>query len=460
MSNPRPRLLSILVALAACSDAPAPDASPDACTAYAQVLCERKEACGPGWFSVDYGTRDECEQREAAACTSRRDADGSGLTAEVLDTCRTTLADATCTTVLDDDLVRCTARGTRPDHGACLYGDQCAGGDCNFELNSNLCGTCRSLGANGDACSPDPDDGASCEPGLACFPDGICKPAPISLAGETCDPTTMRRCATTLFCNAAFVCVPQLAEDEPCTELLGECDVAQRLFCDPALGRCRPVLVHGEGEYCLPIGEPDGGVCGQGLYLDGELVCRARLGEGATCDPRIGGCEPGLACTADGVCVAVSDLTCAGGTIDPGDGGAGGDEFAFDIPPSSTLEIDCANATATLSYTARYWNPLETEKEALVEDANVMLGTLTLSFAVTPPTSGPVAPHTAIAVRHAGTQPVPADACDLCTLPQAALTAVITVDGLVKTFTTQATVACTLDSARARRIHAVRALTP
>ena len=450
MSNSRTHVLSTLVALAACSESPAPDASPDACGAYAQVLCERKEACGPGWFQVEYGTRDGCEQVEATACASRRDAIASGLTAAVLDACRATLVDATCTTVLDPDLVRCTARGAHADHDACLYSDQCAGGDCYFELNSNLCGSCRSLGAKGDASSPDPDAAASCAPGLACFPDGTCREAPISLAGETCDPASMRRCASTLFCNAAFVCVPQLAEGEPCRELLNECDVTQRLFCDPALDRCRPIPLHGAGEYCPPIGVPDGGVCGHGLYIDGDLMCQPVLGEGAACDPRSPGCGPGLACTADRTCVALSDLTCAGGTIDPGDDGGGGDDFLFDIS-FATLELDCEAETATLSYNARYWNPLETTKEAIVEGADVMLGNLALSFKIIPATSGPVAPNTAVGVVHRGTRLVPGGACDMCNLPQADLTAAIAVDGLVKTFTRPAAVACTLDGPTAAK---------
>lgn len=440
------RCAVISIVMLACSDPSPPDGpgTPDACVRYARTTCERRQACGAGWFELEHGTRAACEEHVARACVERRDAADSGLTAEILDGCTEELAAATCVTVLDPDLSRCRSRGARADQRACLHDDQCAGGDCHRELNSNLCGSCRSLGDVGAACSPDPDDGESCAEGLHCMGSpGTCQPAPISLEGETCAASSFRRCASTLFCNARDVCVRPLAADAACTELLGECDIAQRLFCDPEVKRCRTIPIHRAGESCIPVGEPGGALCGSGLSCGADFICAAPLALGAACDDSAA-CGPGLGCASTNTCVALSDLTCAGGAIDPGDGGGGGPRFAFDIP-NATLAIDCTASTGTLEYVARYHNQLPQAHEARVEGVTVSIGGGPgLVFAITPNTSGSVAAGTAIAVNHAGSGAVPDDICLTCPA-LADLEVVISVEGVGQAFTTQMPVTCTLD---------------
>lgn len=438
-------VLLCIASIAACSSSSGEkDATPDVCDEYARTLCARKQACAPGLFEINYAALQQCEDEQTAECKSRRDAESSGLSEEILAECRTELAEASCVTVMDPELGRCRARGTRPDDGACLYDEQCAGGNCYRELNSNLCGTCRSLGQEGDACSPDDDDGALCGPGLQC--DGVpgtCRPAPISLEGETCDPSTFRRCASSLYCNAQYTCVPLLPADAPCVDL-AECDFMQGLSCDLSVGRCREFPIKGAGESCFP--PPNGvAVCGPGLACGADFICVPYLGLGEACAPS-SICGPGLGCAASGTCVALSDLTCAGGTTDPGDpggGGGGGASFSMDIP-HATIALDCTAETATLTYVARYRNGLAIPQEARVDLVTASLsGGLDLDFTVSPGTSGEVAPQTAIPVTHTGSRTITAAACEACNQP-ATLTVVVSVDETSSTYVTEASVACAL----------------
>jgi hypothetical protein len=444
-----------VLALVACSGSStnSPDASPDAggaasCAEYAEVTCARRLECAAGAFALEWGTAERCEAAAQEDCESRRDAVGSGLTAAVIAECATELESASCVVVKDYELARCLARGSLADETACLYDEQCAGGNCYRVLNSNWCGVCKTLGDVGDECALDPDDGLSCAPGLICTVAGVCEEGGPALEGESCAPETLRRCATSFRCGAGYVCVPLLPADAACEDLF-DCDIHQGLFCDPEVDRCRPLPVSTDGA-CLPIGAPGGAICPVGQYCDGTFQCQTFQIEGGECDdyrqePR---CESGYACAATATCVAVAELTCAGGDVDPGDETPNNDPFVFDIPDGASVVLDCAASTATATYVGRYANDTGVPAEARVVSAVVTLGgAVALDLAVTPISSGPVG-ETAVGVTHTGTlSPLPAGACDHCDDGEATLEVVVDFDGFGLSFSTVATLACSLDRA-------------
>lgn len=450
-------LLALLAAaVAACSGsdtAPPPDTTPGAdCEAYAATWCERRLACGAGAFEAGYRSVAECETQQTAACTDRRDATGSGLTAAVLAACTADLAAASCTTVLDYEASRCLVRGSLADEAACLVDDQCAGGDCRLTYNADDCGRCMTLAKAGDSCTQDPDEEEQviCGPGLQCI-NGICKSAPLSGLGETCEPSSFRRCLGNLYCDPSFVCVEPLAEGAACTELLGECNIAQNLFCDPEGLVCRKAPMHDVGGTCYPIGTPGGAGCGPGAWCGPGFICKAFVEAGGACDLDAF-CNVNLACAANGTCVDVSELTCAGGTVDPGDKPVDTRPLTFDIPPAGvSVSLDCldpAAATAALEYTARYKNETEAPLQGRVESSRVKLPTgLELAFDVVPISTGVLQPDLGVAVTHIALRPVPAAACDACNAPPtqtAGLKVEVSALGIVATYVSEGTIQCPL----------------
>lgn len=204
--------------------------------------------------------------------------DGSTRTTEGTLSCAETWKTFPCDQLNAGRLPACVTDGTRPAGEACLYGSQCASGDCH-RVGALTCGACSTRVAPGAVCDDDGlicPDGYRCEAGtclenplmptpvrellpanaecgassLPCIDDHTCRsddqnvqrclpPLPL---GEACS-SIKNYCEVFLYCSSDERCEMRPAEGEPCgrdvlsTPVCGhflECDMA-----DPAGPTCR-----------------------------------------------------------------------------------------------------------------------------------------------------------------------------------------------------------------------------
>jgi hypothetical protein len=166
---------------------------------------------------------------------------------------------------------QCFLPGTLEDGDPCTYPLQC---------QSFVC--LRSYGTSCGHCAAPLDLGADCA-GVG------------SLIGSPCGPG--RTCAD-------GVCGPPAQEGEPCSALLGECDLwTAALVCNPFTSTCVAGAFAGPGEECGVEGEVPTACAASDCYpsqLSG--TCVARAADGEPCDVDVGpACLPHAHCV-DGVC--------------------------------------------------------------------------------------------------------------------------------------------------------------
>lgn len=209
--------------------------------------------------------------------------------------------------------------GTVAANGTCYSSDDCASGYCTWDLAAGTCpGTCKPFAALGQPCSVQ----QMCADGQACDGAGgamTCKAR--SGVGGTCP------CQDNLWCDSSEVCRAYAATGSSCAAATVQCNPFSTCAGTPRT--CRAFV--GLGEAC----DPAESVCGLGygcdsatskcvswpsvgqacpnfLCVDGYCdfmaaspVCKARLADGATCNPALMGMDcRSLGCNASSKCEA------------------------------------------------------------------------------------------------------------------------------------------------------------
>lgn len=238
----------------------------EACVAYVNALCARREHCGVSSFGG-------CTNA-AALCPDFLFAPGSTQTVDQVVACADVRATQPCEEVTRGIDPPCVTVGTRTEADSCQFNVQCASGRCGGA--ASLCGHCMSIIAPDGGC---PAYNATCGPNNTCAPDGVgCVPiaVPSTLAvGASCVADAgadAARCPFDAPCvaNAAGAtsgACTTLPSTGPCLFTLGA-NVASRCAVDSSCLRVDPGLPGGE---CVGDGVKND-ACGIG---NGNRKCAA-----------------------------------------------------------------------------------------------------------------------------------------------------------------------------------------
>lgn len=378
------------------------------CADLAALRCARLFECGPDSSEASYTDEAGCRDRLGQACVARATAEGASIDPSKVEACQARLESDSCTIVWDYELGACPITvGSLVAGSACYFDEQCKG-LCHRDHHSQACGVCTDERGEGEACSPDPDDGAVCAAGLTCREDVCRAERTVAIEGENCDNWT--RCASSLFCDDG-ACVAQSPAESACSEP-SECSTRGRLFCDE--GACAPIPTAAVGEACPPLGTEGGAMCSGGAVCVG-FVCVTPPAAGAPC----GAGGDATLCAADarcieGVCRAALELSCAGGpvVVDPNPPAS---TFVFDIPAIEVPVVACDRLELTMGFVARYSNSATTAVDATITRATLQdaADAVDVALDVVPAQVLGIV-GTATAASHAATARVDASVCAHC----------------------------------------------
>ncbi len=208
----------------------------DACTDYANQLCELEQSCNLLIFrNTFWGDLAACKERRKIRCDARLTAPGTNDTPARVNACVALLSKFTCDDYTDQANwpETCEAPpGNLNDGAPCGVGAQCRGGGC-FPPDNSLCGVCTTLSPVGAPCN------ASCQNNLQCI-NGTC--IAYLREGDSCrfgGPL----CAFGLACIGAGAgpgrCGKRLGIGASCDPMAFECNDSQGLSCDGATSRCQ-----------------------------------------------------------------------------------------------------------------------------------------------------------------------------------------------------------------------------
>jgi hypothetical protein len=305
--------------IAACSSSSTPPTITQACTDYADAICNRYSQCSNGYFiSEQYGDLTTCVARYQSTCEARLNL-ASGQSATQTEACAQDLPSESCENLYGNNLAEvCRAPDGGGANGAvCTINAQCQTAYCAIPKDG-LCGTCAAPPAAGDDCSV-----LVCGPGLTCLRETM-----------TCGfQSASGSCLVEGDCQFGFACLDPYGDGGVCV-VAGDagtpCDV-EKLSGPACPGRL--------GLYCQRV-PPDGGVCALLGLGDAGDACGNVQGVGTVCvqsgicqkpspDAGEGTClgyaSDGTACDSDGgpdclplaKCVPSSDAGTAGTCQEP-----------------------------------------------------------------------------------------------------------------------------------------------
>lgn len=228
-----------------------------------------------------------CTQWIQESCSFSVNAPDVGWTPATLDACVQARSAMSCSDFLRGNNYPkvCYPAGPRANGSTCVFGHQCASGNCKKGTGAN-CGTCVPRAIKNAPCNTTSD----CDIGLACAKNGTCQ-TPIAV-NEACDDT--RPCLNNLYCkgqqpNMPGICTKPGAPNDPCNPDLGgiDCDYFQFAWCDGSTKTCGAYATADDGQAC--------GFLMPGVYTlcKGKSGCRSGTcappnDVGSTCDPTIG----------------------------------------------------------------------------------------------------------------------------------------------------------------------------
>jgi hypothetical protein len=277
-----------------------------ACTEYALRMCQLDEKCDPYFYRQYGGEASACLTRKRTECVAMLTANGTGATAQDLQTCAAVVSTYSC-----DDIVanrkrpdECWRRGAIAEGGPCGLHAQCQSGWCDNVSMGTPCGVCGPHAPEGSACLQTND----CDRYLFCSKQ-VCVPR-VPLGGPCDGPV---RCLGALACLGADggsrVCSKPLGPGASCDPGITtpfQCDAYLGLNCDESTRTCTEPKLTPIGESCWMF-DPDAGVsvptgdCGFGLGAychigdGGAGVCRPTVKDGDRCDNR-DACIPPAEC--------------------------------------------------------------------------------------------------------------------------------------------------------------------
>lgn len=317
-----------------------------ACTDYANAMCQRRDSCSTGGYlnAINYGSEAACVSATTATCNANISAKGTGQTPTNLDACATQLPSEACADYLDNNPSGvCVPPAGAGDTGApCGTASQCKSTFCATGANA-VCGTCQPLPAAGALCQVNGD----------CGRDADC----VKAAGST--TLTMGKCAPWVAsggacltgittCGSGLACVG----DDPATTTMGKCQAqgssvgaacdgsrktaancagALGLVCIPtakgsSVGTCKAIALADVGQACGDIGSAP--ITGYASCKAGDCIkasstatmgtCSAFIAVGSACstDPTTPSCVPQAKCVPSsqggttGTCTAATAATC------------------------------------------------------------------------------------------------------------------------------------------------------
>jgi hypothetical protein len=249
-----------------------------------RVTCEKLAACAAASLKIYIGDVPTCLASEYETMKMLPDLPGLGIDVEGS-------ADAVEANSCSE-FTRSTAMESRPfgivgslaDGKPCVHPLQCSGHVC-ARPEGTSCGTCASPLPAGAPCDGNHLVGSPCGFGSTCA-GGNC--VALGDTGAQCDPATAP-CFSDLGCIDG-TCGPPKQVDEPCSSLVGECDLYDSgLVCHPAAGKCIAFTYAGPDEPC-GVTETGGTVCTGSDCFPNALAgnCMARAADGAKCDPEVG----------------------------------------------------------------------------------------------------------------------------------------------------------------------------
>lgn len=285
---------------------PSPDAAPvrPSPAVYAQAVCNHDQRCFPIYLRRYFNGLNDCATKVSTEWARVLAAPGNVTTAAQLDACSAKLG-----TLCSDEFAgipECNFRGTLPDGASCMYGSQCASGDCFQVASTADCGVCTQQAPEGASCA-----NAYCQPGLICTDPSTCV-RPVG-EGGACDDT--KPCATGLLCTSGK-CAKPLLLGAGCQVDADKCDWDKGETCVPTTvggknGKCTTDAFGKLGQTC--------GWDAKGAYTECEAAscsnpnntgtCAEFLGVGMPCSADGTECMYGLACSA-GRCKARDASTC------------------------------------------------------------------------------------------------------------------------------------------------------
>jgi hypothetical protein len=279
----------VAISLGACGSSTfGPPTAAAACSDYAAKVCERAQACEPGFVAlIGYGTTADCVSAEAAICQRTLAEPHTGYTPARAQACGDALGAMTCAAFRSQATAPvCLPKGgTIANGGSCSDGSQCASGRCNV-TDWTQCGTCVAQVPLGQACTA-----TECADNLVCSasapgvvntvcttPVGIgghCNDDRVCPADARCDPTTS-------------TCVKLPALGDPCDpSVVFFCDPATTpALCDSTTLRCAgPIVVVHPGAPCPSAPTTcAGGICSLDAN-SGAVTCVANVPSGGACAP-------------------------------------------------------------------------------------------------------------------------------------------------------------------------------
>lgn len=303
-----------LVALLACSGSSSSSsgATPDqACSDYAQLLCDKLNTCAPYFLQGAYGDMATCVARAKIDCVPSFSANGTSATPDAVETCIGDAKNASC-----DDLIArkgppsCNTKpGQLADGAVCGTDAQCKGALCRF-ADTGTCGACSSPGGAGAACARDGDcaDGQS----LRC----VAKKC-VTSAGAGADCSAEQPCLPSLACTGGK-CATPLAAGAACQFKIGEnpCDTEKGYYCNPKTNVCAQIVTAAAGAQCGYFNDAlvsctGGSICrGADPTKQQPGTCQAPAADGAACNDATGpSCLAPARCLS-GVCTVTDPTSC------------------------------------------------------------------------------------------------------------------------------------------------------
>ncbi len=310
------------VLLAACSSSSSGSSvtAEQACSDYANGICNRVSACTTLFLQAEWGDSATCITRYKAICASALSAPNTGITPDRAVTCSKAITNASCDDLLNrNSPAECRSiAGTVANGAACGDDSQCVSAYCNHPANA-VCGTCSPARAkSGEACATD----ENCDYQLTCSKARVC--VAYGGMGATCDDN--HPCVASLACTVPAgsmmpqgTCAKPSAEGQACTSGVGvgSCDITTvGDYCNPKSKVCEKLgLASGTGDcgYDAQTGKLT--VCTQrgtcpGVDTGMITKCIPAAADGAACNVTTGPkCLAGAQCV-NGICKVSDPSSC------------------------------------------------------------------------------------------------------------------------------------------------------